>query len=40
MGNFVNGPQLRQSCWISSCHLGNFDNFLDFAMMEELKQKD
>ena len=30
MGNFVNGPHLRQSCWISSCHQQNFANFSDF----------
>ena len=40
MGNFANGPHSRQSCWISSCHQGNFDYFSDFVMVEELKQKD
>ena len=27
MGNFMNGPHLRQSCWISSCHQQNFPDF-------------
>ena len=39
-GIFVNGPQLRQSCWILSCHQGNFAYFPDFFYGGGLKQKD